>query len=134
MIRPLVFLFFSIVSFAGVAYADSPAFTGKLVAKLNAYVGECGAPGADPKPKMAEFVKYLQTNGFKDAKVECSLSHFEGTTPVILIHGADGAEYFVNFRYAKGRSKPKVSDAMVDEPSPAGPKRHSLWPVAKTTK
>lgn len=116
-----------LAAFFGALSASAHSFDAKLVAKLEAYVGQCNGPGAEPKPKMAEFVSYLQTNGFRGAKVECGVSNLGAQSPMILIFVADASEYYVNFK-KKGKSW-QVSDVLEDANTPAGVKRAAVWPA-----
>jgi hypothetical protein len=127
---------FSISLFSGLAI--SPAFAGTpvngavnavLIGKLNTYIKQCNAPGADPKPKMAEFVTYLHGHGFKGARIECGVSHYEGTAPLLMIHLADGGEIYVNYNTDKSRAR--VSEIIEDVNTPQGKKRRQIWPVPK---
>ncbi len=113
------------------ALAASP-IDAKLVEKFNANVANCGAPGMEPKPKMAEFVTYLQGHGFKDVKLECGVSNYGPNAPMIMLHLADGGEIYVNFKKVKGA--PKVSEIIEDSMTPDGKKRHTVWPPEKPAK
>lgn len=103
-----------------------------IVEKLNAAVKECNGPGAEPKPKMGDYVTYLWANGFKDAKVECGISNYGKAAPVIMIHLADGGVVYVN--YASGKGGVKVSEIIEDSKTPEGMKRYVIWPEPKAPK
>ena len=103
-------------------------FDAKLVEKLNTYISECNGPGAAPKPKMAEFEKYLEGTSFKGSKIECGVSNMGAQTPMLMIHSAEGNEYYVNFK-KKGKSW-AVGEAIEDTKTSDGMKRKVVWPVS----
>ena len=111
-------------------------FNAAMAAKAAAYIGQCNGPGAEPKPRMSEFVDYLWANGLKDAKVECGVSNFEKNSPMIMIHAADGSEYYVNFKTAKGKTLWQTGEVILDAKTPEGMKRKVVWPpeTAKKSK
>ncbi|MBS1962138.1 MAG: hypothetical protein JST04_07980 [Bdellovibrionales bacterium] len=103
-----------------------------IVEKLNAAVKECNGPGAEPKPKMGDYVTYLWEHGFKDAKVECGVSNYGPAAPVIMIHLADGGLIYVN--YSAGKRGTKVKEMIEDAKEPEGMKRYVIWPAPKAPK
>jgi hypothetical protein len=124
---PLVILgLFASASASAASKVDSA-----LVAKLNAHIGNCNAPGMEPKPKMKELADYIQSHGFKDAKIECGISNLDpkSPAPVLLLHLADGGEIYVNYKKSKGGAR--VSEIVEDRKTDAGPKRETIWPAAK---
>ena len=120
------FLFVVLLFAVPAAFAASTV-DAKLVAKLNLYIRECNGPGMEPKPKMVEFASYIQSHGFKDAKIECGVSNFGGSAPMMMIHLVDGGEIYVNYKSDKQGTK--VSEIIEDSNTPEGKKRHVIWPV-----
>jgi hypothetical protein len=104
-----------------------------MVAKLDAYVSECKSRDYETSKKTAEFKKYMADNGLKDAKLECGISNFGDTSPVITINASDGSTYFINFK-RKGKKDFVVSDIMEDANTPDGMKRKVIWPAPKVKK
>jgi hypothetical protein len=114
------------------AFGSEP-FDSRMAEKAALYVSECNGPGVEPKPKMKEFEKYLSENGLKDAKLECGVSNFGTTSPVILIHAVGGSEYYVNF-VRSGKKGWKTGEVILDAMTAEGKKRKVVWPIQSPSK